>query len=223
MIRWWWLLLIAAGVAASACSSGQAPLAHSPSRQVITGAWSDIHSLPPDVTYPAEGINVSARPPAAHGKFAADAISPGAALAAFKAQGDSSLVGSALRTERPAIVLRTITELHPTALGVRPHASYPGWVVIYRHIRLVSYGPHPFPRNYQGTFVAIMDAATGQWTNFFDHGSLRPTTCVMLSARCSEGRTACHLRPLVMDLPCSGLSPSGHPGPRSLRPDARKR
>ena len=138
----------------------------------VTSGFAGSATLP-HVTYPSEGINVSARPPAAHGKLAADAISPGAVLAAFKAQGDASLVGSALSTERPAIVLRTITELYPTAPGVRPNASYTGWVVIYRHIRLVSYGPHPFPRNSQGTFVAIMDAATGQWTNFFDQGSLR--------------------------------------------------
>jgi hypothetical protein len=84
MIRWW-LLLIAAGVAVSACSSGQASLAPSPSRHVITGARLGMYSLPPDATYPAEGINVSARPPAAHGKLAADAISPDAVLAAFKA------------------------------------------------------------------------------------------------------------------------------------------
>ena len=173
MIRWW-LLLIAAGVAVGACSSGQTPLARSPSRHMTTGARLGIHSLPPDVTYPAEGINVSARPPAAHGKLAADAISPGAALAAFKAQGDASLVGSALSTQRPAIVLRTITELYPTAPGVRPNDSYPGWVVIYRHIPVVSYGPRPFPRNAQGTFVAIMDAATGQWTDFFEEGGHRP-------------------------------------------------
>ena len=126
-------------------------------------------TLPP-VTYPAEGINVSAGPPAAPGRLAADAISPAAVLAAFKAQGDASLVGSELITERPAIVLRTIAELHPTAPGVRSRVPYTGWVVIYRHVRLVSYGPHPFPRNARGAFVAIMDAATGRWTNFFDQG-----------------------------------------------------
>ena len=38
----------------------------------------------PRVTYPGLGINVSAGPPAAPGELAADAVSPGAALAAFK-------------------------------------------------------------------------------------------------------------------------------------------
>ncbi len=76
-------------------------------------------------------------------------------------------MSSALGTERPVIVLRTITELHPTAPGVRPHVPYTGWVVIYRHVQLVSYGLRPFPKNTRGTFVAILDAASGQWTNFF--------------------------------------------------------
>jgi hypothetical protein len=67
-------------------------------------------------------------------------------------------------------VLRTITELHPTAPEVRAHVPYPGWIVIYRHVRLVSYGLYQFSRNFRGTFVAIMDAATGRWTNFFDYG-----------------------------------------------------
>jgi hypothetical protein len=105
------------------------------------------------------------------GRLAADAVSPGVVLAAFKAQPDASLVGSALRTERPAIMLRAITELHPTARGVRPRVPYPGWVVIYRHVRLVSYGLHSFSKNFRGTFVAIMDAATGCWTVFFNQGS----------------------------------------------------
>jgi len=124
----------------------------------------------PRVTYPSFGINISAIQPAVPGKFAADATSPAAVLAVFMDQGNASLVGSALHTERPAIELRTITELYPTAPGVRPHIRHAGWIVIYQHIRLVSYGPRPFPRNTHGTFVAIMDAATGQWTNFFDYG-----------------------------------------------------
>lgn len=82
-------------------------------------------------------------------------------------------MGSALRAERPSIELRTITELHSTSPGARAHILYAGWVVIYRHVHLVSYGPKPFPRSAQGTFVAIMDATTGQWTNFFDYGSVR--------------------------------------------------
>ena len=190
MIRWW-LLLTVAGVAVSACSSGQASLAHSSSRTNATpapGAGPGIHSsasgnrditaagcmgesgILPRVTHPGLGINVSAGPPAAPRDLAADAVSPGAVLTAFKAQPDASLVGSALRTERPAIMLRTITELHPTARGVRPHVPYPGWVVIYHHVRLVSYGLHSFSKNFRGTFVAIMDAATGHWANFFDQG-----------------------------------------------------
>ncbi|HEX9352508.1 MAG TPA: hypothetical protein VF933_01620 [Streptosporangiaceae bacterium] len=189
MIRWW-LLLAAAGVAVSACSSGQASLARSSSHPVAAGAGPGIDSpVPggrditspggmagsatlPQVTYPSLGINVSARPPASPGKFAADAVSPGVVLAAFKSQEDASLVGTPLSTERPAIMLRTITELHPTAPGVRPHVPYTGWVVIYRHVQLVSYGLRPFSKNARGTFVAIMDTATGQWTNFFNQGSL---------------------------------------------------
>ena len=169
--------------------SGQASLARSSSRPVAAGAGpgiaaatpgcKDIPALEgkagsaalPRVIYPSLGINVFARPPAAPGRLAADAVSPGVVLAAFKAQPDASLVGSALRTERPAIMLRTITELHPAARGVRPRVPYPRWVLIYRHVRLVSYGLHSFSKNFRGTFVAIMDAATGCWTVFFNQGS----------------------------------------------------
>lgn len=190
MIRWW-LLLAAAGVAVGACSPGQRSLPRSPSHLVAADAGPRIHAaapgdrsitavggmagsaILPQATYPGLGINISTRPSAAPGKLATDAVSPGAVLAAFKAQPDASLVGSALRTERPAIMLRTITELHPTARGVRPHIPYPGWVVIYRHVRLVSYGLHSFPENFRGTVVAIMDAATGHWTNFFNQGRPR--------------------------------------------------
>ena len=188
MIRWW-LLLAAAGVAVSGCLSGHASAARSSSRPVAAGTGPGIPAAAPGgrgipalegkagsaalprLIYPSLGINVSARPPAAPGRLAADAVSPGVVLAAFKAQPDASLVGSALRTERPAIMLRAITELHPTARGVRPRVPYPGWVVIYRHVRLVSYGLHSFSKNFRGTFVAIMDAATGCWTVFFNQGS----------------------------------------------------
>jgi hypothetical protein len=180
-----WLLLPAALAAITACSPGQTWLAHSPSRHATTSSALGHHSpvpgdsgstalgskvrpaVLPHVTYPSFGINVSARPPAAPGTLAADPVSRAAVLAAFEAQGDASLVGSALGTERPIIMLRTITELHPTAPGVRPRVPYTGWVVIYRHVRVVSYGLRSFPKNTRGTFVTILDAASGQWTNFF--------------------------------------------------------
>jgi hypothetical protein len=183
MIRSWLLLPMA--VAIAACSPGQTWMAHSPGRQGTTSTPLRNHSpVPgdmgstasggksrpaalPHVTYPSFGINVSARPPATPGAPAADAVSPAAVLTAFKVQGDASLVGPAQGTERPVILLRTITELHPTAPGVRPHVPYTGWVVIYHHVMLVSYGLRPFPAHPRGTFVAILDAATGQWTNFF--------------------------------------------------------
>jgi len=186
MIRWWLLVPVAAA-AITACSPGQTSLAHAPSRHRPTSTAPVDHSpvtgdrgstvlggkaraaVLPQVTYPSFGINVSAGRPAAPGALAADAVSPGAVLAAFKAQGHASLVGSALGTERPVIMLRTITELHPTAPGVRPHVQYTGWGVIYRHVKLVSYGPRPLQKNTRGTFVAILDAATGQWTNFFSY------------------------------------------------------
>jgi hypothetical protein len=138
MIRWW-LLMPAAAAAVTACSPGQPSLAHSPSRHETTSTAPGNHSpvpgdigstvlagktraaVLPDVTYPSFGINVSARPPAAPGALAADAVSAAAVLAAFKVEGHASLVGMALGTERPVIMLRTITELHPTAPGVRPH------------------------------------------------------------------------------------------------------
>jgi hypothetical protein len=185
----WWLLLAAAGVAVSACSPGQASSARSPSYPAAAATGPGIHAAAPGgrgipalegrtgratlprVTYPDLGINVSARPPAAPGKLAADAVSPAAVLAAFKAQADASLVDPELRSERPAIMLRTITELHPTARGVRPRVPYPGWVVTYRHVRLVCYGLGSCSKNFRGTFVAIMDAAAGGWTAFFSQGS----------------------------------------------------
>jgi len=184
MIRWWLVAPVAAA-AVAACSAGQTSLAHAPSRHRPTSTAPDNRApvrgdggstvlggkaraaVLPQVTYPSFGINVSAGPPAAPGALAADAVSPAAVLAAFKAQGDASLVGSAPDAERPVVILRTITELHPTVPGVRARVPYPGWVVIYRHVRLVSYGPRPLPTSTRGTFVAILDAATGQWTNFF--------------------------------------------------------
>ena len=184
MIRWL-LLPVVAVAAITACSPGQTRLAHSPSQHGKSSTALDDHSparayrgntasggkarpaVLPHVTYPGVGINVSATPPAAPGALAADAVSPAAVLAAFMAQPDASLVGSALRTERPAIMLKTITELQPTAPGVRPDVPYTGWVVIYRHVQLVSYGLRPFPNGTRGTFVAILDANTGQWSNFF--------------------------------------------------------
>src|SRR5262249_8505237 len=132
MIRWW-PLLAAAGMAVSACSSGPVSLARSSSFHAAAGGGVTFHSGPtgargitsprrtagsatlPQVNYPSVGITISARPPAAPTKFATDAVSPGAVLAAFEAHGHASLVGSALRTERPAIMLRTITELYSTA------------------------------------------------------------------------------------------------------------
>lgn len=164
MIRWW-LVLAAAGVAVSACSPGPATLARSSGRPAAVGTGPGIHATAPGggglsaregkagpaalprVTYPSLGINVSARPPAVPAKLAADAVSPAAVLAAFKAQPDASIVRPTLGTERAAIMLRTITELHPTARGLRPRVPYPGWVVIYRHVRLVSYGLHQFSKN----------------------------------------------------------------------------
>jgi hypothetical protein len=187
MIRWW-LLMAAAVVAVSSCSPGGTSSARSPSRPVAAATGPSIQAaapggrgLPalegkpgsvilPRMTYPGLGINVSVRPPAAPGKLAADAVSPAAVLAAFKAQPDASLVRPAVRTEPPAIMLRTITELHQTARGGRPRVPYPGWVVIYRHVQLVSYGLGSFSTNFAGTFVAIMDAATGRWTAFFNQG-----------------------------------------------------
>jgi hypothetical protein len=188
MIRWW-LLLAAAGVAVSACSPGRASSARSPSYHLVAATGAGIHAATPGdrdiaaldgkagsatlprVTYPGLGINVSVRSPTAPGKLAADTVSPAAVLAAFKAQPNASPVRPELRTERPAIMLRTITELHPTARGVQPRVPYPGWVVIYRHVRLVSYGLGSFSKNFRGMFVAIMDAAAGRWTVFFNQGS----------------------------------------------------
>lgn len=143
------------------------PLGNRPLVQALNGKPIRYRLRLPSVTYPWLGVNISASPPASPGPLAADAASPAAVLTAFKSQGDASLVGSELGTERPLIILRTITELHPTSPQVRPHVPYTGWVVIYHHVRLVSYGPRSLAKNTRGTFVAILDAATGQWTNFF--------------------------------------------------------
>jgi len=91
MIRWW-LLLAAAGVAVSGCLSGHASLARSSSRPVAAGAGPGIPAAAPGgrgipalegkagsaalprLIYPSLGINVSARPPAAPGRLAADGL-----------------------------------------------------------------------------------------------------------------------------------------------------
>jgi hypothetical protein len=46
MIRWWLLLLASAGLVVTACSSAQAPLAHSPNRHVTRDAGPGNHSGP---------------------------------------------------------------------------------------------------------------------------------------------------------------------------------
>ena len=174
MLRWWLSPMVAV-VSVGACSSGQPPLAASHSRQVAADAGPGGPPLlpvrkPASANYLAEGITISAAPPHLV-RLAPDARSPAAVLTAFKAQGNASLAGSALLRERPSILLRTITDLHPVAPGMRPDVPYPGWVVIYRHVRLVSYGPRPFPEHAQDTFVAILNATTGQWTEFVNRGS----------------------------------------------------
>jgi hypothetical protein len=121
-----------------------------------------------NITYPAEGVDVSAGPPSSPGPLAADASSPSTVLASFVTQGvPKNVVGSLLSSQTPEIDLRTVTEEYPVSPGVTAGTPYTAWVVTYTNTSPIVLGPSSATSTSGCTFVGIMDGSTGDWTEFF--------------------------------------------------------
>ena len=66
----------------------------------------------PKITYPAEGVDVSASAPSSPGHLASPASSPKTALTSFRRQvAPQHVLGSILTSQAPIINLRVVTEL----------------------------------------------------------------------------------------------------------------
>lgn len=122
----------------------------------------------PDVTYPAEGINVSATAPSSPGPLAPVASSPSTVLSSFRSQPvPQNVLGSTLSTQTPAIDLRTVTELHLVSSDVTAGTPFTAWVVTYTNTSSPVIGPSDVNSVSGCTSVGIMDSSTGVWTDFF--------------------------------------------------------
>jgi hypothetical protein len=132
-----------------------------------------VHAKPgqavvPDVTYPAEGINVSAAAPSSPGPLAPAASSPAAVLSSLESQPvPQAVLGSALSAQTPAIDLRTVTELHPVSVRVPAGTPFTAWVVTYTNTSSQVLGPGNATSVSGCTSVAVMVASTGAWADFF--------------------------------------------------------
>lgn len=133
----------------------------------------DVHAkegqaVVPDVTYPAEGINVSAAAPSSPGPLAPAASSPAAVLSSLENQPvPQAVLGSALSAQTPAIDLRTVTELHPVSAAVTAGTPFTAWVVTYTNTSSPVLGPGSITSVSGCTSVAVMVASTGAWADFF--------------------------------------------------------
>jgi hypothetical protein len=125
-------------------------------------------ALEKKLTYPPEGITLSAPHIAAGRHMAAVAADPSAVLASLAEQTvPKNVLGSLLTGETPSVAEQTITEGDPVSPDVIAGTPYQGWVVTYSNVPAQSYGPQTIT----GTcdFTAIMDSATGVWTDFFQN------------------------------------------------------
>ncbi len=121
-----------------------------------------------NITYPAEGVDVSAGPPSSPGSLAAGASSPGTVLASFVTQGvPKNVLGSLLSSQTPEIDLRTVTEEYPASPDVTAGTPYTAWVVTYKNTSPIVLGPSSATSTPGCTFVGIMDGSTSDWTEFF--------------------------------------------------------
>ena len=59
----------------------------------------------------------------------------------------------------------TITDQDPISPDVTAGEPYQGWVVTFPNVPVVSYGPKKISGSCP--LIAIMDSATGHWTEFF--------------------------------------------------------
>jgi len=121
-----------------------------------------------NITYPAEGVDVSASAPSLPASPAPDASSPSTVLASFATQGvPKNVLGSLLSSQTPEIDLRTVTEQYPVSADVTAGTPYVAWVVTYTNTSPLVLGPSSATGTSGCTFVGIMDASTGDWTEFF--------------------------------------------------------
>jgi hypothetical protein len=119
-------------------------------------------------TYPSEGVTIApSSDPVPTGE------SPAGALKSFRAQDQSALLGADLATETPTVIFAAVTEEHPTDAGIKPGQPYDAWVVTYARSPVVLYGPGTgtLPPGSHCQFVAIQDAGSRHWTNFFQNCS----------------------------------------------------
>ena len=122
----------------------------------------------PDITYPAEGINVSAAAPASPGPPAPAASSPAAVLSSLESQPvPQAVLGSALSAQIPAVRLRTVTERHPASAAVKAGIPFTAWVVTYANTSSPVLGPGNVTSVSGCTFVAVMVASAGAWSDYF--------------------------------------------------------
>jgi hypothetical protein len=132
----------------------------------------------PNFTYPAEGIDVSNAAPASHGQLAAVAHSPSTVLASLRSQPvPQNILGAILRTQTPATDLRTVTEFHPISSDVTAGTPFTAWVVVYTNTTapVLGHSRNGKVRTVSGcTSVAIMDASTGVWIDFFQECGKKP-------------------------------------------------
>lgn len=127
----------------------------------------------PKITYPGVGVDISKKAPPVTGPVAADAISAASALSSFKKQPvPREVLGSLLSSQSAVVELRRVTELYPVSPDVKARQPYTAWVITYSNTTEPIVGP---PANSSKIasggkncgFVGIMDASTGDWTDFF--------------------------------------------------------
>ena len=164
-------LASAAGIAlAGAGGSHHRRATASPGKdpRVATVHAKDSPAVLPNVTYPAEGVDISAGAPSSPGHLAAAASSPRRVLWSFRRQQvPLGLPGETVSRRIPAINLRTVTEIHPVSLALTAGTPFTAWVLTYRNTSSPVFG-HSKARNASGcTSIAIMDASAGVWTDFF--------------------------------------------------------
>lgn len=125
-------------------------------------------AMVPDITYPAEGIDVSAAAPSSPGPLAPTGSSPAAVLSSLESQPvPQAVLGSALSAQIPAIRLRTVTERHPSSAAVKAGIPFTAWVVTYANTSSPVLGPGNVTSVSGCTSVAVMVASTGTWSDFF--------------------------------------------------------
>jgi streptogramin lyase len=118
-----------------------------------------------EIVYADEGVVLSS-PPSGY-------VPPVSAVDAQKSfdqqQVPHHFLGPLISSSTPTVDLKLVTEKHPTYPGLSPGAHYPAWVITYRSVPPVSYGPSPLSNaaSMNCKFVGIFDLDIRAWTTFF--------------------------------------------------------